>query len=130
VTLVDSDRTVEFTFTVKVNPHRTWNSITSEWVSREVPLFTKDQWVFIEKVALETLREMLGTQVEDLITPEVDFVPDGSVFPATYGPETDGLSDEELEKRENLLLEGAGAVIDVLEAFTNQLDEEIGKRDI
>lgn len=128
MTLVDSDRTVEFTFRVQVNPHRTWNSTTSEWVNREVPLFTTEQWVFIERVALETLRDMIGTQVEELITPEVELgVPPENVFP--YDGE-EGISMDEMEKRVDLRLEAAGAVIDVLEAFSSQLDEEIGKRDI
>jgi hypothetical protein len=120
MTLVDSDRTLEFTVRVQVNPHRTWNSTTSEWVNREVPLFTPEQWTYIEKVAFETLRDMLGTQVEFGSPPEHVFAYDGE----------EGISDEEMEKRVDLRLEASGAVIDVLEAITNQLDEEIGKRDI
>ena len=127
MTLVDSDRVLEFTVRVKVNPHRTWNQDTSEWVDREVPLFTPDQWTFIERMAFEHLREMVGNQVTELITPEVDFIPSPDVFPDDM---ENGISDEELEKRQDLRLEGAGAVIDVLEALMSQVDEEIGKRDI
>jgi hypothetical protein len=127
-TLVTNDRVLEFKLRVQVNPHRTWNQTTCEWVDRVVPFFTPDQWVFIERVAFETLREMIGTQIEELITPEVEFgMPPEGVFPNDM---EDGISEEELDKRVDFRLEACGAVIDVLEAFTSQLDEEIGKRDI
>lgn len=126
---VDSDRVLEIKVRVKVNPHRTWNQDTSEWVDREVPLFTLDQWVYIEKLAFEHLRDMVGNQVTEMITPEVDFDPSAGAFPDPYTKDED-ISDEEVERREDYNLEAAGAVIDVLEAFMSQVDEEIGKRDI
>jgi hypothetical protein len=64
--------------------------------------------------------------VEDLITPEIDFLPGPEIFPDF----DDATNEEESRLIGDFRLEAAGTVLDILNSLVSEVEEEIGKRDI
>jgi hypothetical protein len=96
-------------------------------VVHQIQQFNEDQWRYIERLALQMLVERTNEWLEEMITPEVEFEPDQGIFPDYL---EDDLSDEEAGKRTDFSLEGASAVIGVMEAIVAQFEEEAAKRDV
>ena len=114
--------------TLKVPVYTTGHfSISQDGDTLTTAEFDDNQWTFIEKTALQHAQDMLQDQIEQLITPEVEFNPGPELGFPEY---EDGDTEEQNNTNADIRLEAMGTVIDILENLLSEIEEEIGKRDI